>query len=200
MVEETGLMDAMGRWVFQEACRQARSWADQGNSPYLSVNLSVHQLLRPRLGYDLELIMQACNTDPALLELEVTEGAIMTDPARTERSIRDLSDRGLSIALDDFGIGYSSLSRLKHLPISTIKIDKDFVLGLPNDPADRTMVRSIVQLADNLGVRSVAEGVESERHHDILCRIGCHFGQGFYFGKPCARDAFPVVPSRTAAG
>lgn len=200
MVEETGLMDALGRWVFQAACEQARTWSDQREKLYLSINLSVHQLLRPRLADDLALIMEASNTPPALLELEVTEGAMMTDPLRTERIIRDLSERGLSIALDDFGIGYSSLSRLKHLPISTIKIDKDFVLGLPNDPADRTMVRSIVQLAENLGVRSLAEGVESARHHDILRRIGCHFGQGFHFGRPCSSAEFPVASRSRATG
>jgi diguanylate cyclase (GGDEF)-like protein len=184
VAEETGLMEGLGHWVFDTACRQLRAWQDAGLDPYVSVNLSVHQLLRPRLAQDFSEVIAATGATARRIELEVTESAMMTDPGRTERIVRSLHERGLGIALDDFGMGYSSLSRLKHLPITTLKIDKDFVLGLPSDPAERTIVRSIVQLAENLRVRAVAEGIETAEHRRALRAIGCRFGQGFHFSEP----------------
>jgi len=184
LAEETGLMESLGHCVAREACRQARAWNDEGLLPRISMNLSVHQLLRLRLAGDLVELMESFGVDPAYFELEVTESAMMTDPGRTERVVRALHERGFGIALDDFGMGYSSLSRLKHLPITTLKIDKTFVSGLPNDPAERTIARSIVQLAENLRVRAVAEGIETAEHRNILLRMGCRFGQGFHFSHP----------------
>lgn len=184
LAEETGLMERLGRLVFEAACRQARAWEDEGLTPYMSVNLSVHQLLLARLPREFEDIMAAWGATPERFELEVTESVMMTDPARTEHIIRELHDRGMGIALDDFGIGYSSLSRLKHLPITTLKIDKDFVLGLSSDPSEHTIVRSIVQLAENLRVRAVAEGIETAEQHQVLQSMGCRFGQGFHFSEP----------------
>ncbi|MDX1609565.1 MAG: EAL domain-containing protein [Halofilum sp. (in: g-proteobacteria)] len=188
LAEETGLMERLGHVVFRMACEQVRDWEQEGITTNMSVNLSVHQLLRPRLAEDLGAVMDACGTSPARLELEVTESAMMTDPMRTERIVHALHERGIGIALDDFGMGYSSLSRLKHLPITTLKIDRTFVLGLPSDPAERTIVRSIVQLAENLGVRGVAEGIESSEHQRVLQSMGCLFGQGYHFGMPRAAD------------
>lgn len=184
LAEETGLMDSLGHWVARTACEQVRAWDKQGFTPRMSVNLSVHQLLRPRLAEEFAELMNTCNANPARFELEVTESAMMTDPVRTERIVQDLHERGIGIALDDFGMGYSSLSRLKHLPISTLKIDKAFVLGLPSDPAERTIVRSIVQLAENLRVRAVAEGIETVEHQGVLRKMGCRYGQGFHFSHP----------------
>jgi len=184
LAEETGLMESLGHCVAREACRQGRAWNDEALFPAISMNLSVHQLLRLRLADDLVELMESFGVDPAYFELEVTESAMMTDPGRTEGVVRALHERGFGIALDDFGMGYSSLSRLKHLPITTLKIDKTFVSGLPNDPAERTIVRSIVQLAENLRVRAVAEGIETAEHRNILARMGCRFGQGFHFSHP----------------
>lgn len=184
VAEETGLMVPLGGWVFQEACRQARAWADAGLDLYVSVNLSTHQLLSPSLVQDLQDPIEKAGVSPGGLELEVTEGAIMTDPPRTEGVLEDLHAYGLRIAVDDFGTGYSSLSRLKHLPISTLKIDKDFVLGLPHNANDRTIVRSIIQLAGNLGMRTVAEGVETANHRQGLMELGDHLVQGNYFSRP----------------
>ncbi len=184
LAEETGLMERLGRLVFESACRQARAWEDEGLRPYMSVNLSVHQLLLPRLPHEFADIMAAWGATPERFELEVTESVMMTDPTRTEHIIRTLHDRGMGIALDDFGIGYSSLSRLKHLPITTLKIDKEFVLGLSSDPSEHTIVRSIVQLAGNLRVRAVAEGIETAEQHQALQSMGCRYGQGFHFSKP----------------
>lgn len=184
LAEETGLMESLGHCVAREACRQARTWSDAGVFPRISINLSVHELLRLRLADDLLELMESFGVDSTQFEVEVTESAMMTDPRRTERVVRGLHDRGFGIALDDFGMGYSSLSRLKHLPITTLKIDKTFVSGLPNDPAERTIVRSIVQLAENLRVRAVAEGIETVEHRNILLRMGCRTGQGFHFSHP----------------
>lgn len=200
VAEEAGLMGKLGQWVFEMACRQARAWSDQGFDLYMSINLSLHQLLRPDLGKDLAAIMESCGASPERLELEVTEGHMMTDPTRTESIVHDLHERGLRIALDDFGVGYSSLSRLKHLPISTLKIDKDFVLGLPSDPAERMIVRTIVQLADNLGVCALAEGIESARHREVLMEMGCQYGQGFYYSQPRPARELPELLTRTGTG
>ncbi|MEF8792628.1 GGDEF/EAL domain-containing response regulator [Thiohalorhabdus sp.] len=182
--EEIGLMVSLGSWVFRTACEQIRAWNDAGHDLYVSINLSNHQLLSPSLNEDLVAAMDTTGAAPSRLELEVTEGAMMTDPPRTERILEGLHEQGLKIAVDDFGTGFSSLSRLKHLPISTLKIDKDFVLGLPGNPNDRTITQSITQLAANLGMRAVAEGVESESHREALMGMGCQFGQGFYFSAP----------------
>jgi len=184
LAEETGLMVPLGGWVFDAACRQARAWQDAGLDLYISVNLSTHQLLSPSLTSDLEAAMEAHGTPAQRLELEVTEGAMMTDPPLTERILRALHEQGLHIAVDDFGTGYSSLSRLKNLPINTLKIDKDFVLGLPTDANDRTITQSIIQLASNLEMRAVAEGVETEEHKQLLIEMGCPYGQGFLFSEP----------------
>lgn len=200
VAEEAGLMGKLGQWVFESACQQARAWADQGLDLYMSINLSLHQLLRPDLGKDLAAIMKACGASPERLELEVTEGHMMTDPTRTESIVHELHQRGLRIALDDFGVGYSSLSRLKHLPISTLKIDKDFVLGLPSDPAERMIVRTIVQLADNLGACALAEGIESARHREVLVEMGCHYGQGFYYSPARPVHELPELLARTGTG
>ena len=200
LAEETGLMDSLGHWVAHTACNQVRAWEEQGFTPRMSVNLSVHQLLRPRLADEFARLMDTCDARPSHFELEVTESAMMTDPGRTERIVRDLHERGIGIALDDFGMGYSSLSRLKHLPISTLKIDKAFVVGLPSDPAERTIVRSIVQLAENLRVRAVAEGIETAEHQGVLRRMGCQYGQGFHFSHPVPADELtPMLESNEPA-
>lgn len=194
LAEERGLMEQLGNWVARTAFTQARAWQDEGILPYMSINLSVHQLLRPKLAEELAELMEACGAEPSRLELEVTESAMMTDPARTERIVGALHEHGVGIALDDFGIGYSSLSRLKHLPITTLKIDKTFILGLPSDPAERTIVRSIMQLAANLQVRAVAEGIESMEHQSVLRSMGCLLGQGFHFSYPLpAEELRPML-------
>jgi len=193
LAEETGLMESLGYWVAHAACMQARKWEEEGLFPRMSVNLSVHQLLRPRLAEEFAELMESCDAKPARIEFEVTESAMMTDPGRTERIVHALHERGVGIALDDFGMGYSSLSRLKHLPISTLKIDKAFVLGLPSDPAERTIVRSIVQLAENLRVRAVAEGIETAEHQDVLRVMGCQYGQGFHFSHPAPAEVVQTL-------
>jgi diguanylate cyclase (GGDEF)-like protein len=191
LAEETGLIVPLGNWVLRSACQQLRAWLDAGQELYVSVNLSTHELLSPTLTKEVEAAMTDFAVPARHIELEVTEGAMMTDPAHTDRTLQGLHRQGLGIAVDDFGTGYSSLSRLKQLPISTLKIDKAFVLGMPTDSDDRTITRSIIQLADNLGLRAVAEGVESEEHRQLLAAMGCPFGQGFHFGKPQPSNRFP---------
>lgn len=194
-------MDRLGSWVLWAACEQARAWEAEGITTRFSVNLSVHQLLRLQLPDEIAQLMSSCGATPQRFELEVTESAMMTDPARTERIVHALHELGLGIALDDFGIGYSSLSRLKNLPITTLKIDKDFVHGLPSDPAEHTIVRSIVQLAENLRVRAVAEGIETAVHQRVLRAMGCRFGQGYHFSPPLpAAELRPMLAPDNAAG
>ena len=200
VAEEAGLMVPLGRWVFRTACRQARHWAREGRPWYMSINLSVQQLLAPDPARDLERIRQEEELEPERVELEVTEGAIMTTPDRTEGILRDLRAQGVRIAVDDFGTGYSCLNRLKGLPISTLKIDKDFILGLPQDGRDRTIVQAITRLAADLGVRALAEGVETEQHSRLLGRLGCLYGQGFHFGRPGPVRDLDAAPERKAGG
>ncbi len=184
LAEDTGLMIPLGRWAFWQACQQARAWVDQGLDLYVSVNLSTHQLLSPTLVREIQEAVNEVGISPARLELEITEGGMMADPSQTTGVLEELHSSGLRIAVDDFGTGYSSLSRLKYLPISTLKIDKDFVLGLPYDANDRTIVSSIISLATNLGMRVLAEGVETEQHRKALIELGCVWGQGFHLGYP----------------
>ncbi len=193
LAEETALMPALGQWVFESVCEQARVWEQAGFTPEISVNLSVHQLLRPRLAHDFGEVLDRFGVTAGRIGLEVTESAMMTDPARTERVLRELHERGLGIAVDDFGTGYSSLGRLKDLPISTLKIDKDFVVELPTDPADRTLVRSILQLATNMGLRAVAEGVESGQHDRVLQDLGCQLGQGYHLTPALPPDGLQAI-------
>lgn len=200
LAEETGLMESLGNWVMRAAFEQARSWQDEGILPYMSVNLSVYQLLRARIVEEITELIESCGAEPSRLELEVTESAMMTDPDRTERIVRALHERGIGIALDDFGMGYSSLSRLKYLPITTLKIDKTFISGLPSDPAERTIVRSIVQLATNLQVRAVAEGIETMEHQSVLRAMGCTLGQGFHFCEPLPTEKLRPLLGASGTG
>lgn len=188
LAEENGLMERLGNWVFETACAQARAWHEEGLDLRMSVNISVHQLLLARLPRQFADVMAQHGVAADRIELEVIESAMMTDPARTERIVREFHEQGVRIALDDFGMGYSSLSRLKDLPITTLKIDRDFVRGLSSDPAEHTIVRSIVQLAENLRVDAIAEGIEAAEQRRSLQQMNCRYGQGFLFSFPLPAD------------
>jgi len=131
--------------------------------------------------------------------IEVTESAAMTDPDRMQRVMAELHDRGLRLAIDDFGTGYSSLSRLKQMPVTTLKIDRSFVSDLPHDGDAASIVRTIIQLAHNLGIDPLAEGIETLAQRRFLVEHDCRLGQGFHFSKPVPAEQIPGIYRRLAA-
>jgi EAL domain-containing protein (putative c-di-GMP-specific phosphodiesterase class I) len=190
IAEQSGLIVPIGEWVLQEACRQAATWRAQGQTDFvMAVNLSPRQLSSPQLAGVVEAALRANDLPPSALCLEITESAIMEDPEAAHRILQGLKDLGVKLAIDDFGVGYSSLSHLKYLlPVDVIKIDKSFVDGLLDSRDARAIITAIVQLAHALGVTAVGEGVESAEQAHALRDLGCHVAQGYHFSKPVPAD------------
>ncbi len=186
LAEDSGLILDLGEWVLNEACRQAGEWhRERPDFPLtIRVNLSARQIAQPHLVDQVVAAMAAGGIKPSSLCLEITETALMSDPAAGLRVLQDLRSLGVELAIDDFGTGYSSLSYLKRFPVDVLKIDRSFVDGLGDDPEDTAIVTAIISLARALGLRVVAEGVETRRQLDELRRLGCDRGQGFMFARP----------------
>jgi diguanylate cyclase (GGDEF)-like protein/PAS domain S-box-containing protein len=197
LAEDSGLILELGEWVLNEACRQAGEWhRERPDFPLtIRVNLSARQIAQPHLVDQVVAAMAAAGIEPSALCLEITETALMSDPAAGLRVLQDLSRLGVELAIDDFGTGYSSLSYLKRFPVDVLKIDRSFVDGLGDDPEDTAIVTAIISLARALGLQVVAEGVETRRQLDELRRLGCDRGQGFMFARP--RPAALLWESRT---
>ena len=191
IAEETGLIIPIGRWVLHEACRQVQRWSKTavGAVP-VSVNISSHQFRDGSLGQDVFEALAASGIDARLLELEITESVLLQDVENTLAELRSLKKSGISLSIDDFGTGYSSLSYLKRFPIDTIKIDRSFVKDLHRDADDAAICAAILAMSTQLGLRVVAEGVETRAQLDFLKSHGCHHIQGFLFGKPMSADDF----------
>jgi diguanylate cyclase (GGDEF)-like protein/PAS domain S-box-containing protein len=187
LAERTGLIRPISDWVLDEACRQARDWTHAGVDIEMSVNLPVI-LWQPAMTRKVLAGINSFGLDAERLMIEVTESAAMIDPDTTERVLRELHGEGVRFAIDDFGTGYSSLSRLKQMPVSMLKIDRSFVSDVPGDADAEAMVKTIVQLARNLGVQPLAEGIETEEQRQFLLDCGCDLGQGYLFGAPGPAD------------
>ena len=184
LVEQTGLVSALTTRVLDEAVRQLRRWSDEGRDLAVSVNLSARNLLDRGLPGLVAERLAAHGVDPRRLEVEVTETNAMTDPARASEVLRRLAALGVSVSVDDYGTGYSSLSYLRSLPVDTLKIDRSFVTPMLTDEGSSVIVRSTIELAHNLGLRVVAEGVEDEATREALAMLGCHQAQGYYLTRP----------------
>ncbi len=186
VAEETGLILPLGRWVLQEACRQAQAWRASGLYPDLkvNVNLSAAEFAQPGLVEAIALTLRETGLDAAALELEITESVIMADAAATSATLSALKRLGVRLAIDDFGTGYSSLSYLKRFPVDTLKIDKTFVEGLGGDSDNEAIVRAIIGIGQALGLQLVAEGIETAAQIARLRELGCALGQGYYFAPP----------------
>ncbi|HXQ75752.1 MAG TPA: EAL domain-containing protein [Acidimicrobiales bacterium] len=187
--EQTGLIVPIGAWVLSEACSQVQRWnRDLPADDHLavSVNLSGRQLTEPNLAETIAASLHAAEIDPHALRLvlEVTETLLPTDEDEARRRLVELHELGIQLAIDDFGTGYSSLRYVRDLPISTIKIDRSFVSGLGQSDHDEAIVIAVTQLARTLGLRVVAEGVETEAQFAFLSRVGCDYSQGYLFGRP----------------
>ncbi|MDP1526471.1 MAG: EAL domain-containing protein [Rhodocyclaceae bacterium] len=189
IAEESGLIEQLGSWVLDQACRQLAEWqADGIHGIRMAVNLSAHQLRSPTLVDQVSACLTTHGLSAASLELEVTESVAMANPEQAIEQLRTLQRLGLHIAIDDFGTGYSSLAYLKLLPIQTLKLDKSFVRDIETDANDATISKATLALAHSLGLKVVAEGVETAAQRDFLVLHGCDILQGYLFGRPTPAD------------
>jgi diguanylate cyclase (GGDEF)-like protein len=182
--ERTGLVKPLTQWVLNSALRQCHAWHLAGVEMSMAVNISRRNLQDSQLPDQVAETLQICGVAPERLELEITESAIMLDPARAMEILTHLSKMGVRLSIDDFGTGYSSLAALKRLPVNEIKIDKSFVMDMMANENDEVIVRSTIDLAHNLDINVVAEGVESRVLWDKLLTLGCDAAQGYYMGRP----------------
>ncbi len=185
LAEETGLIAPIGDWVLRTACAEAQSWIAQGMSAIgVAVNLSARQFARDELAPSILRVLRETNLDPRLLELEITESIVMHNADRAAEVLEQLTRLGVRVAIDDFGTGYSSLSYLKRFPISSVKIDRSFVLDVPDDKDDAAITQAIIAMAHSLRLRVIAEGVETSEQYRFLVANECDEMQGYYFSKP----------------
>jgi diguanylate cyclase (GGDEF)-like protein/PAS domain S-box-containing protein len=194
LAEETGLVVPIGSWALEEACRQAEYWHSHGSNVTMSVNLSPRQLAEPGLPADVARVLQATRVQPGLVWLEITETALMRDAEAAVRALGALRSLGVHLAVDDFGTGYSSMTYLKRFPVEALKVDRTFVDGIGRDPEDSAICTAVVSLAHALGLRAVAEGVETAEQLAELRTLGCELGQGYLFGRPASPETFGDRP------
>jgi len=186
--EQTGFIRVLTRWVLDQSAQLCHDMAAQGVHLKVSVNLSTRDLLDQDLPGKFADILARHNLSPASFCLEITESAIMDDPVRAQLTLERLHAMGVDLSIDDFGTGYSSLAYLKRLPVDELKIDKSFVLNMENDVGDTKIVRSTIDLGHNMGLRVVAEGIESEAVWRLLAALGCDQGQGYFMSRPIPAD------------
>lgn len=185
IAERTGLIAEIDAWVMDQACRQMCQWlADGAPLSFIAINVSSRLFARRELYEQVAQVLHATGLDPAFLELEVTESAVMDDPEVALEQLHRLRELGLRLAIDDFGTGYSSLLRLKRLPVQKLKIDQGFVAGLPWDEDDAAIVRVVIALAKSMGMQVHAEGIEQVEQARFLLDQECDMGQGYWFGRP----------------
>lgn len=187
IAERTGLIAQIDAWVMDQACRQMCRWQQAGVAlSFIAVNVSSRLFARRELYDQVAQVLHDTGLDPACLELEVTESAVMEDPEVALEQMHRLRELGVRLAIDDFGTGYSSLLRLKRLPVQKLKIDQGFVAGLPWDEDDAAIVRVIIALAHSMGMQVHAEGIEQREQAAFLLGLACELGQGYWFGRPVA--------------
>ncbi len=182
--EEMSLLEPIGDWVLGALAQQLLDWREEGLEPHVSFNVSPRQLHRPDFAGELTARLEGLGVDPAWLTMELTESATLREPERIGPILRELDASGLRLAIDDFGAGWSSLSRLRVLPVHTLKIDRSFMREIPDDPGAGAIVDAVIALSDALGMDTVAEGVETRVQALFLAAQGCRLAQGRYFGDP----------------
>jgi diguanylate cyclase (GGDEF)-like protein len=189
IAENMGLMPTLGKWVLQNACKQAALWQKHMGKLPVAINLSALQLYQVNLVESLMEMMEEQELDPENIEFEITESTVMRNMDNAISTMRRMRQQGFHISLDDFGTGYSSLSYLKRFPVSKLKIDQSFVKAIETDPADAAIVRSVIDLGHSLNMKVLAEGVETQGQLDRLGNEGCDYIQGYYFSRPLAPDS-----------
>ena len=194
LAEKTGLIRPLGEWVLKKACEQVGAWQRQGLPPlHVAVNLSGHQLNSGEIVETVSRIIAETGIEECLLDLEITESVLMGTAEESERILTDLKELGVQLSIDDFGTGYSSLSYLKRFPVDKLKIDKSFILNLPDDPDDVAIVKAIIGVGHSMNIKIMAEGVETKDHLDFLISQGCDMVQGYYYSRPVPADTFATL-------
>lgn len=193
LAEETRQIIPIGEWVLRTACRQQLLWQQEGLHLSMAVNLSAVQFKSPNLIERISAIIDETGISPENLEFELTESALVDKPDEVVHVLERLRSLGCGISIDDFGTGYSSLSYLKNFPVTVLKIDRSFVMDLAHNSRDRAIARSVIDLANNLNMQTVAEGVEESEQLEILRQIGCTYIQGYFFSRPVPADRIPDV-------
>ncbi|MGD0470382.1 MAG: EAL domain-containing protein [Terriglobales bacterium] len=192
VAEETGLIIPMNRRLLREACQHLRSWQSEFPSTpplTMSVNVSSKEFAQPDLASEIRKSLDQTGVDPSCLQLEIIETIAMGDAEKSGHVLAHLKALGVRLSIDDFGTGYSSLSRLRRIPVDTLKIDRAFISNMESDPENREIVRTIIMLAHNLGLKVVAEGTETEEQINLLKQLNCEMAQGYFFSQPADAQA-----------
>jgi PAS domain S-box-containing protein len=187
VAEETGLIIPMNRLLLREACKDLQAWQAEfpANPPLtMSVNITPREFAQPDLAYEISKTLEQLDFDPAWLRLEIVETIAMGDEEKSDHALAQLKAIGVHLSIDDFGTGYSSLSRLRRIPVDTLKIDRAFIMNMDTDAENREIVKTIIMLAHNLGLKVVAEGTESEKHINQLKDLKCEMAQGYFYSRP----------------
>jgi EAL domain-containing protein (putative c-di-GMP-specific phosphodiesterase class I) len=201
MAEETGLIVPVGRWVLEEACRQAVKWQHALPSTAsfsVSVNLAARQLEQPDIVQQVAGVLRETGLEPHRLELELTETAVINQAESTIAAIDALKAIGVRLAIDDFGTGYSSLSYLQRLAVDTVKIDQSFTKALAPESSTTSIVQAVVMLAHALDMSITVEGIETPEQLGVVTSLGCNRGQGYYFSRPCSVVELDALLSQPA--
>jgi predicted signal transduction protein with EAL and GGDEF domain len=184
LLEETGLITEIGKWVLEEACSQGAAWHQAGYPIGMAVNVSGRQLDTDQLIADIEGALSHSGLDPGALTIEITETTLMRNAEETTRRLTQVKQFGVRIAIDDFGTGYSSLAHLQRFPVDALKIDRSFISGLRHNEEGETLVRTLVQFGKALSIETFAEGIEQQQELSLLKDEECDSGQGFLFARP----------------
>ncbi|GIE31745.1 hypothetical protein Ait01nite_047900 [Actinoplanes italicus] len=193
LAEENGMIADIGRWVLRAAGEQAARWRRTHPALTLNVNVSGRQLTDPQFAADVEQTLTGCGLPAGAVTLELTESVLMNDPRTAIACLGDLRDLGVGLAIDDFGTGYSSLSYLQRLPVDELKIDRAFISRAEPTAADLAVIRTVVELARTLKLRTVVEGVETEEQHRAMRELGCDYGQGYHLCRPIEPESVPAA-------
>ena len=194
IAEQTGLIDSLGQFVLNESLGKAVQWMELADTRFnVAINLSPRQFRNPELVSSISKSLQVVNLPPDILELEITEGVLMSGHAYVKDALREITDLGITIAMDDFGTGYSSLSYLRQYPFDVLKIDRSFIDDLAVDRADKGLVSAAIAMAHSLNLKVVAEGVETEEQLQILCEYNCDMAQGYLFSRPVTADEISAM-------
>ncbi|MDE2274634.1 MAG: EAL domain-containing protein, partial [Gammaproteobacteria bacterium] len=186
----TGNIGTVTQWALRCAIAQIKAWQQADMAMSVAINISAHDLREGNFARELERMLRAAHCDPQLLALEITESAIMEDVNQSVATFRRLRGLGLSLSIDDYGTGYSSMAQLKRLPVDELKIDKSFVIDMNQNTDDATIVRSIIELGHNMGLRVTAEGVESRASLGLLRKLHCDTAQGNYISRALHAEQF----------